>query len=185
MGKTDSLVLYTAQTKRVIDALLRDGVVYSHPGFIKSKYQESAKVFLAAYDWFVSQLPQYVSKPEGAVYPYWAFPEISSLEAGGDRILKLLVPKSEVVLFDRDEWTSVLRLDYLGESRAFREHLKLMGVKQVSDVSLTSFYPSERLEIEQSWERLFRHNDILKAEEITGMVVQAGLWCLKSEWIIE
>ena len=50
----------------------------------------------------------------------------------------------------------------------------------------TAFYPQQRQEILDSWQRLFRHHAALLAGDRTGVGgVQAGLWCIRREWIVQ
>ena len=71
--------------RQVLD---RDGICFSRREYVQKKYEESAPVFLSAYDWFVKAAEAHVPKPQGAEYPYWAFksPENVDPSAGG-RIL--------------------------------------------------------------------------------------------------
>ena len=95
-----SVTLYSPQAQIVLDVLDRDGICFSRREYVQKKYEESAPVFLSAYDWFVKAAKAHVPKPQGAEYPYWAFgsPENVDLSAGG-RVLALRVPLEEAVFF--------------------------------------------------------------------------------------
>ena len=55
-----------------------------------------------------------------------------------------------------------------------------------NQVMLTAFYPQWKQEILESWGRLFRHHERIKAGDNTGVgSVQAGLWQIKAEWIAQ
>lgn len=187
--KGNSIKLYSSQTKIVIKTILKDGVSFSRKEFVERKYVESAVVFKAAYDWFVQEMPNYVTRPEDAQYPYWAFLNLTSVDnSGGNEVLHLDVPLDEVVLFDMYDWIKILKLQYLGESKEdearFKKKLIDYGIKKESDIILTDFYPELKQEIKNSWKRLFIHNDQLKKGDISGVgSVQAGLWQLKKEWL--
>ena len=88
-----SVTLYSPQAQIVLDVLDRDGICFSRREYVQKKYEESAPVFLSAYDWFVKAAEAHIPKPQGAEYPYWAFgsPENVDLSAGG-RVLALSVP---------------------------------------------------------------------------------------------
>ncbi|HHT20572.1 MAG TPA: DUF3841 domain-containing protein [Tissierellia bacterium] len=186
---TKTITLYSAQSLAVSDRLRREGEIYSKERFVKAKYQESAIIFQTVYGWFVRQLPRYVKKPASAEYPYWGFVDRYSVEAGGDSSLLILeVPLEEVVLFDLYDWVKLMRLEYLGETEAeeirFRQKIKDYGIRHSSDIMTGSFYPDLKREIEDSWQRLFRHNDALKAGDHSGVRgIQAGLWRLKKDWL--
>lgn len=62
-----SITLYSAQTKYVHELLIREGVVYSKASYVHQKYQESAKIFQTAYDWFVQYMADYVPKPSSTL----------------------------------------------------------------------------------------------------------------------
>ena len=184
------LTLYVAQAQPVLDALERDGVCHSRAEYVRKKYGESAPIFLTAYRWFVQQLPRFVPKPEGAEFPYWAFRELYSLDqAGTAGVLKLQVPKDQVVLFAVEDWTKITQLRYIGadtaEERAFAKELSARGLSW-NQVMLTEFYPDLKQQILDSWQRLFRyHEALLRGEDCDGIRVQAGLWELRREWVQE
>lgn len=191
MGTTHSaLKLYTAQTEAVCGVLLRDGVCFSREEYVAKKYGETAPGFLTAYRWFAREAPRLVPRPEGAQLPYWAFADLYSVEASGpSRVLTLEVPRDQAVLFDLYDWNRVLQLGYLGEdeadTRAFRRELTLRGLREY-DVMTGSFYPELRQAIEASWQRLFRRHAALLSGDRSGVGgVQAALWCIRKEWIVD
>ena len=191
MGNQSShLTLYSAQAEPVYQAILRDGACYSRPEYVQSKYGESTHIFLTAYRWFVEQFPRYVPRPEGAQFPYWAFADLWSVDTSGPgRVLTLEVPADQAVLFDLYDWNRIVQLGYLGldreEERRWRRELSLQGLREY-DVMSTAFYPQQRQEILDSWQRLFRHHAALLAGDRTGVGgVQAGLWCIRREWIVQ
>lgn len=180
--------LYSSQRKNVIEILEREGVCFSRREYVLRKYQETAPIFTAAYDWFVAQARQIVPKPPSAEYPYWAFADRYNIENFDDSgVLTLEVPKDEAVFFDMYDWNKLLCLEYLAESeedeRRFRKKLADQGVRRGSDLILTNFYPLLRREVEKSWQRLFRHHERIKNGDSEGVgSVQAGLWQIKQEW---
>ena len=186
--KHDTLTLYTCQTDAVLDALKQNGVCFSKAEYVRKKYQESAQVFLTAYDWFSREAARIVPKPEGAEYPYWAFLDANSLEqSGGSNLLTLEVPCCEAVFFDVYDWNRIMQHRFLGEDAAqeaaFGEALAQRGIREY-DVMLQNFYPQEKQQIQQSWKRLFRHHERIQAGDLSGVGrVQAGLWQIKKEWV--
>ena len=191
MGSADSrITLYSAQAQVVVNTLEREGVCFSRREYVESKYEESAPIFVAAYSWFAAEAEKYLPKPQGASYPYWAFRDLYSVEQSADsRALRLSVPVDAAVFFDMYDWNKVIRLQYMGETKAeedrFRQKLAAYGVRRESDVILTPFYPDLKREVQDSWQRLFRYHEKIKAGEANGaQSVQAGLWQLKKEWIV-
>ncbi|HZX20796.1 MAG TPA: DUF3841 domain-containing protein [Clostridia bacterium] len=191
MGNKDNKVmLYSPQSEVVVNILERDGVCFSKKEYVVKKYEESAPIFVAAYDWFVMEAQKYSPKPEDAEYPYWAFRDLYSVEQSEDsKLLRLYIPLDEVIFFDMYDWGKILRLQYVGETKAdeeqFRRALADYGIRKESDVILTNFYPDLKRRVQDSWKRLFRHHENIKQGDIKGVgSIQAGLWQLKKEWIL-
>ena len=186
---TDTIRLYASQQEVVWQAIQRDGAAYSRAEYIRAKYGAAAPVFLTAYSWFVKQAVNYVPKPEQAEFPYWAFADQYLMETGrSSRILTLEVPRSEGIFFDMHDWNKIVQLNYIGqteeEERRFRQELSARGIT-TRDVMLTGFYPDLKQVILDSWQRLFRHHEAVCRGDLSGIVqLQAGLWCLKRDWIL-
>lgn len=185
-NKSNTITLYTAQTKIVTDVLTKDGICFSKEAYVRKKYQESAPIFVTTYSWFVEHAKQKVPRPEGAEYPYWAFLDLYNVDATGSEVQILEVPMEEAIFFDLMDWNKIMRLSYIGETeaeeKAFREELKARGLNN-NTIMLTNFYPEYKKQIMDSWERLFRHHEAIKAGDLSGVHgVQAGLWRIKKEW---
>lgn len=190
MGDTgDKVILYAAQADAVLKAIERDGRCFSQEEYVRRKYGESGPIFLTVYKWFVKEAVKLVPRPEGAEFPYWSFMNLYSLDQSpGTRTLTLCVPRDEAVFFDMYDWNKILCLKYLGEDeaddRAFQAYLKQCGVREM-DAVLTGFYPELKQKIMDSWPRLFRHHEQIRAGEKSGAKsVQAALWQIKKEWIV-
>ena len=186
--RRDTVRLYSPQSQAVLRALERDGVCFSRAEYVRRKYGESAPLFLTAYGWYVARAAERVPPPEGAEYPYWAFGNGRDLDpSGGGRVLTLEVPRDQAVFFDLRDWNRILQLRLLGEEKEekqFRRELELRGLDS-QKVMLTSFYPEWKERVFQSWERLFRwHAAIRDGEESPVESVQAGLWCIRREWVV-
>ena len=180
--------LYAVQAQPVLDAIQRDGVCYSKAEYVRRKYEESARIFLTAYGWYVREAEKIVPKPAGAEYPYWVFADLFNIDgSAGGTILELRVPEKEAVFFDTQDWNRILQLSYLGENeedeRAFSAELERRGM-DVYQVMLTAFYPEWKRKIMESWKRLFRHHEAILNGDTTGVhSVQAGLWRIRKDWI--
>lgn len=184
----NTVTLYAAQAEPVWQAIQQCGAAYSKAEYVRQKYGESAPVFLTAYRWFVEQLPRYVPKPEGAEFPYWAYADLYMMETGAyPHILTLEVPITEAVFFDMNDWNRVLQMNYLGENdrdtRRFQQELRERGLR-ASDVMLSRFYPELQQQIQDSWQRLFRHHEAVLRGARPVADLQAGLWCIKKEWVV-
>ncbi len=191
MDNKDNIIVYSAQSKIVYDIIEKDGQCFSKREYVLKKYEDSAYIFTTIYSFFVRELVKHIDKPDGAEYPYWAFMDMVNVDLSGEGVLlKLSVPKEEIVLFDMYEWIKILQLNYLGENEQeelkFKEEIKGYGIKNESDIMLSSFYPMQKRKIEKSWEKLFRYDKIIKSGEKHNLsAVQAGLWRIKKEWILE
>ena len=179
MGDTGhTITLYSPQSEAVIRVLERDGVCYSKPEYVAEKYGESAPIFLTVYRWYAARAARLVPPPPGAQFPYWAFADPADVDlSGGGRVLRLRVPVEEAVLFDRDDWTRLLQLRYLGrteeETAQFQTQLALRGLDGTK-VMLSQFYPEWKQAILDSWEGLFRHHHRLCRGDRTGVGGRPG-----------
>ena len=187
--KDNKVILYSPQAEVVWNAVINDGVAYSKREYVIKKYEESAGIFLAAYDGYVRMAEQIVPRPESTNYPYWAFasPEMAD-SSSGNRVMVMEVPVDEAVFFDAYDWYKVLRLSYIGENESdeekFEEELRRRGIKDSSEAVLKPFYPDMKRKITDSWKRLLIHDeDIRNGDESGVRAVQAGLWCIKKEWL--
>ena len=189
--KDNKVILYSPQAEPVWEAVERDGIAYSKREYVQKKYEESAQIFLSAYEEYIRMAEQIVPRADSSNYPYWAFADAEMADtSSGSRIMVLKVPKDEAVFFDAYDWYKVLRLSYIGENEAdeesFEKELERRGIKDSSEAILKPFYPDIKRTITDSWKRLLRHDDAIRRGEYDGVrAVQAGLWCIKKEWLLE
>jgi hypothetical protein len=189
--KDNKVILYSPQAEPVWEAVERDGIAYSKREYVQKKYEESAGIFLAAYDAYIRMAEEIVPRPDGTNYPYWAFGSTEMADpSSGSRVMVLEVPIDEAVFFDAYDWYKVLRLSYIGESEAdeesFEQELARRGIKDSSEAVLKPFYPDMKRKITDSWKRLLIHDEDIRNGEKSGVrAVQAGLWCIKKEWLKE
>jgi hypothetical protein len=185
----NQITLYTAQTDEVFQHLLEQGYHYVKLEYIVRKYEEVSAVFLQAYSWYTENAQRISPKPEEAESAIWTFCDIKYLEHhSGCQILKLSVPIENAVFFRMSDWNKVLNLRYIGESveeeAKFAEKLARYGIRYEGDVCTTPFYPHLKKEIQDSWKKLFRYDQQVKA---TGLSLypdmQAGLWYLDRQWL--
>ena len=189
--KDNKVILYSPQAEPVWEAVERDGIAYSKREYVQKKYEESAQILLSAYEEYIRMAEQIVPRADSSNYPYWAFADAEMADtSSGSRIMVLKVPKDEAVFFDAYDWYKVLRLSYIGENEAdedsFEKELERRGIKESSEAILKPFYPDIKRTITDSWKRLLRHDDAIRRGEYDGVrAVQAGLWCIKKEWLLE
>ena len=82
-AECDRITLYSPQAEAVWEAVLRDGTAYSRREYIYKKYEESAGIFLAAYDAYIREAEKLVPRPEPWAYPYWAFGSLEQIDVSG------------------------------------------------------------------------------------------------------
>lgn len=181
--KADFLTMYSVQTKEVLETLTREGVNYVKKSYLDKKYQETAWIFRTAYDFFCSEAVNYLPKPEQAESPVWMFahPEWA-VPAPDTQLLRLLIPRREILLFDLRNWSSILNLNLIGsedEKKSFEKELERQGITKIQDIMQSDFYPLLKRKIKNSWKRLF-------TEPLPEMTyIQGATWLLRKEWIIE
>ena len=182
--------LFSPQAEAVWQAVENEGTAFSRREYVIKKYEESAGVFLAAYDAYVREAERIVPRPDERAYPYWAFASEDLVDrSGGLRVMRLRVPLEEAVFFDQYDWYKVLRLSYVGETeedeKAFARGLEMRGIRDSSEAVLRPFYPDVKRQITDSWKRLFRHDAAIRKGDTSGVrAVQAGMWQIKKEWLI-
>ena len=87
--------LFSPQAEAVWQAVENEGTAFSRREYVQKKYEESAAIFLAAYDAYVREAEKIVPRPDEKAYPYWAFASEELVDrSGGGRVMELMVPVS-------------------------------------------------------------------------------------------
>lgn len=176
----EKITMWTGQHKRVLETLERDGVYYVKNEYMDQKYGETAWIFKEAYQWFVKKAITMIPKPDEAQSPVWIYKNRHwALVDDDTALLKLSVPRNELILFDTDIWNKVLNLSYIGEEEKFEKKFRQMGVKDSLEIFTKPYYPLLKREVMDSWNILFENNPI-ESEHLQGAV-----WNLKDSWIEE
>lgn len=179
----DMVTVWTVKEAVVMEAIDRDGVSYVKKEYLDKKYEETAWIFKTAYEFFVKEAKKRVNKPDEAESPIWVFKdEAAVLKSSGATLLKLNVPKEEIIFFDLRDWNKILNLGYLGteeETARFAQKLKTQGLKDSLEIFKSPFYPLLKRELVESWKKLFDR------EELCDKYVEGALWMIKKEWIVE
>lgn len=180
MPPREAVTLWTAQTAQVFSCIQTQGVSTVKKEYIEKKYGDTAWVFQEAYTFFRTHMERVVPKPAGAESPIWLFLDKKWVFTGtGDYLLKLSVPKSRAVFFEREKWQKVLNLSYIGTDAAdeerFETELRRMGLSSPFEAFQTPFYPSVKAKIKKSWERLF----VIETEDKEQL--SAALWEIRKE----
>jgi hypothetical protein len=186
----DKIRLYTSQSFEVVELLKEQNVCFVKKEYIEKKYQEVSGIFMEAYSWYTSRAQNIVKKPEGAKYPYWAFtkPEYAGMYPGSS-LLTLEVPIEEAIFFKVEDWNKVLNLKYLATSEEDEKSHKNMLAKQnisiESHIFTKPFYTFLKSRVKKSWDNLFKYDELIKSGAIKEPVLQASLWELRKEWIVD
>lgn len=175
--------LWSAQHKRVFDTIQNEGVYYVKNRYLEEKYQEVSWVFKEAYAYMVKEVAKRVPKPPEAESPVWFFNDKNwALKDEDTVLLKIELPREEVVLFDLHKWNKVLNLSYVGtetEEKEFSERLKRNGVHDSTEIFTRPYYPLEKKEIVKSWSRIF------ELDNTAGQHIQGAAWKLEKASIKE
>ena len=182
--------LYTSQSSEVVKLLKAQNVCYVKRECIEKKYQEVSGIFMEAYNWYISRAQNIVKMPKHAEYPYWAFTKADY--AGlypGYYLLTIEVPIEQVIFFKVEDWNKVLNLKYLDVSEEDeKNHTDMLAKQNVSiesDIFTKPFYPYLKSKVKKSWDNLFRYNELIKSGVMQKSVLQASLWELRKEWIVD
>lgn len=188
--KSDKIILYTSQSPIVIKNLLEQKVCHVKREYIVKKYQEVSSIFLEAYNWYIDKAQNIVRKPEQAEYPFWTHNKIDY--AGwypGNYLLSLEVPVEECVFFRAEDWNKILNLKYLAadekDEKRHKDMLIKFNISIESDIVTKPFYPNLKAEVKRSWDNLFKYHESIKFGDMQEKNLQAGLWELRKEWIID
>lgn len=181
----ETITMYAAQAQVVMDALERDGVSRVKLEYIDKKYGTEAWIWRTAYSFFNQYGPQYVPRPEGCESAIWLHGNPSNATATpGNWVMKLEVPRDELILFDMRVWDKILNLSYVAKDEkdeaAFEKKLASMGLSSSYQAFSTSFYPLVKQEVQASWKRLFS-----SAENCPVDYLQGAVWELKQDWIVQ
>ncbi|MCT4507477.1 MAG: DUF3841 domain-containing protein [Tepidibacter sp.] len=176
--------IWTCQKKIVLDTIINDGVYYVKREYITNKYQDVSKIFLTAYDWFVSNAEVVAKKPEKAGFPIWTWTDLRYVEHYEDSvILELEVEEDKCITFDSGKWNRILNLSYIPKDKndkdKFIKELERYNITDDSEAYMSNFYPQLKSKIRKSWDRLF-DEDI----KISG-INQVALWEVRKEWIVD
>jgi len=189
-AECDKVRLYTTQSPEVVKILENEKICHVKKEHINKKYQEVSYIFLEAYNWYISKAKDIVKKPEGVEYPYWAFtePEFAGWYPG-NYMLILEIPINNVIFFRNDAWNRILNMRYLPQNeedeKKYNDMLKKYNISNELDIFNKPFYPQLKSEVKKSWDNLFLYDKLVREEVIPRDHLQASLWEIKSEWIIE
>ena len=177
-----NITVYAAQRPVVKEILEREGVYHVKQHFIDKKYGESAWIFNTAYSFFKSKASTILPRPQEADSAIWLYCDPGLAVGADDAVfLTFSIPEEKLIFFDNRLWNRILNLKYIGkdeeDSRSFDRQLNAMGIDGTKIFS-SSFYPAQKQQILQSWDRLFDSADCPLCYR------QAAAWEIRKEWLI-
>ena len=184
----EKTILWTRQDERSLLDLEKDGVFRNKEEYIQANYDDISYHFISAYKWFTNEASKRVPKPEGVEFPIWcSISEDSMLRPiEGTICYKIEIPNKDIIYFDGAKWDYVLNHIYIPKDDADqKEYVKELREKGFKDQfnfiegKTAHFYPLEKQRVMDSWKRIF------EIEEWNIFVVQANIWEIKKEQIIE
>lgn len=189
-----SVKLYSSQSSNIVQRIQQGNTHYATMDGIRKKYgEEVAPIFTGAYNWFIRQAEQLVSRPSEAESAIWGYLDLYNLERhAGYQILELEVPLQQVIFFKMADWNKVLNQRFLGvteqEDSAFAEKLEKQGINYEGDIFRKPFYPQLKQEVMKSWLNLFRFNEqihhaIEQGQQLSRQDIQGELWQIPSTWV--
>ncbi len=185
----EKAILWTRQDKRILEDLNSKGRFTIAEKHIEEKQMDISSYYLNMYRWFSDKASSKVERPSGARYPIWcSVSEEYMLRKTEDTVvLKLEVPKENIIYFNGGRWDMALNHMYIpkdeDDDKEFKSELKKRGI--TNSFSLVEgpnakFYPDLKRKIVASWDRVF---EIENWSDI--FTLQANIWEIKSEWILE
>ncbi|WP_099203215.1 DUF3841 domain-containing protein [Miniphocaeibacter massiliensis] len=179
------MIIYTCQNIKSLEILNSNKRFINKKFYIEEHFEDISNIFLRCYDWFVIEASKKVKKPTDVEYPIWCSitPRNCMIPIENEIIYILDVPDDEIILFDGSKWDFVLNLRYIPlDDKDFDNYifnLKRKGIKNEYTVFNSTDNLIEQQKIIDSWYRIF------EIENSKDIYIQANIWEIKKEWIID
>lgn len=189
-----TVILYSSQPTHIVESIQQGNTHYAKMAGIREKYGEAvAPIFTSAYNWFIRQAEQIITRPPEAESAIWSYRDLYNLEKHlGYQILELAVPLEQVIFFKMADWNNIINQRFLGTSeqeiKTFNEKLEKQGIDYEGDIFRKPFYPQLKQQVMKSWLNLFRyhqpiHDAIMQGQPIIEKDIQGALWQIRCEWV--
>lgn len=184
MSKT--ITLYTRQVDKVWKELQKQGEYTVKKEYILEKNDSIADYYLDLYQWYTKEGRKHIEIDKNLEYPIWLSLDKASMlqQTEGTIILKLEIPREEVLLCNNEAWGYRVNYWYIPldkeDEKRHNEELKRYGISCEADIisgDKGNFYPLLKRKILNSWERVFT----LKPDKESDYV--ATVWKIKKEWV--
>lgn len=180
MGK---ITVWTKQHENMLKILESEGRYTAKREYIKMDLEEHADLVLEVYEWLVKNGPDAANRPADVEFPVWvSFEKDATMMSGeGTVILELELEEEWVTHVNIAKWGTILNYGYIpaDESDAAR-HKQLLCDYGISDAKayMSQFYPQIKMEIRDSWKRLFDPSILMGNKSDYG-----NIWEVRQEWI--
>ena len=189
-----TVTLYSTQPYAIAENIRQGNTHYAKLDSKQEKYgEEVAPIFTQAYNWFVRQAEQIVTRPPEAESAIWVYHDLHLLEQhSGYEIITLDIPLTEVIFLKMSDWNKVLNQRFLAindqENVDFANKLEKQGINYEGDLFRKPFYPQLKQEVIKSWQNLFRFHQVIQDalhqdNELPIKDIQAAVWKLPKNWI--
>ncbi|MCD2255154.1 DUF3841 domain-containing protein [Lactobacillus sp. CC-MHH1034] len=181
------MILWTNQPFVVYQQLQQRGIFSCDPAYAPLLADDNVN-FKNAYQWMCTQLKQKVGlPPAGVEFPIWAWyrrnyahqrPDFRQRQDYDDQVLlELMIPETDVLLSDFDQWHFVLGNSYLPTANSEREFDQ--AEQRFENLSATE----QQIEKLVSWQQIFDITPRFGDWTQNGAYVQGCFWQLKQEQV--
>jgi hypothetical protein len=185
-GQIKKVSLWSRQDIKSLAELENNGTIRITRKHLLEKFDVITDYIAGVYQWFVEAADRRVARPEGVEFPVWC--SVSSenmLRPTKDTVVYVLeVDESEVIYFDSFKWDYVLNHLYIpkdaADDAAYKREMLERGHRNLYsfvDSSTAHFYPRERKQVIDSWERIF------EIEQWDIFRIQANIWEIRSDMV--
>lgn len=183
----EKITVWTRQDKAILD-VFNDGIYRCKEEYINQKMENFSEYYKKLYRWYTKKAKAIVPKPEDSIkYPIWVSIDKDMQLRPNDNsiILKLSIPKDEIVITDMEKWGYIVNFLYLPRDASdYKAHQETLRKYDISDPTalimgdLRNFYPQLKRKVEKSWNRLFEDYTI-------SNIRQGTIWQIREKDIVE
>lgn len=180
----DKIKVWTKQNIKVLDEIEKTGRYLTKREFIKKDLGDEADLVLETYDWLVKNGPKASEKPDYADYPVWvSFSKDATMKPEkGFAVLELEIDEDMITYINIEKWGMILNYSYIPKDEEDeKRHKQLLKDYGTGDAQayMSRFYPQIKMEIQNSWKRLFDDSISMGNNSCYG-----NIWEVRKEWIL-
>lgn len=188
MEKSNLITLWTRQDIRSLNYIEEIGRYRVKKSYIEEQFEDISKHYLDAYKWLVERASKMVPKPNDVEYMIWCSISDKNMlrPIEGTIVYKLEVPEDKIVYLDGAKWDYVLNHLYIPkddkDNEKYKEEMRIKGFNDTFSIikgKYAHFYPEERKQIIDSWERVFQ------VDNWNIFSTQANIWEIRRDMIVD